>query len=100
MKKTIMQNIRSPNIINKHISCLIKQKMKLFLLFIRNRYKIILKSYADDDFKKLSVKSEIDIQLVKHIFTTYKILSARTYISADELIEFHNSIDRFYKTCK
>ncbi len=84
---------------NDHLA-LAKQKMKLFQLFIRNRYKLTLKTNSDEELKKLSLKSEVKPEQIKHIFTTYRILSLRTSIDANELIEFHKSIDHFYRTCK
>ena len=84
---------------NDHLA-LAKQKMKLFSLFIRNKYKITLKNNSEEELNRLAVKSEINFKEVKHIFTSYKLISSRTHITADELIEFHKSIDHFYHTCK
>ena len=84
---------------NDHLA-LAKQKMKLFLLFVRNKYKLTLKNHSDEEICRLAIKSELNFKDVKHIFTSYKLISSRTQISSDELIEFHKSIDLFYQTCK
>lgn len=84
---------------NDHLA-LAKQKMKLFQLFIRNRYKLTMKNNSEEEMKKLSLKSEVKFADIKHIFTTYRILALRTGIDANELIEFHKIVDQFYRTCK
>ncbi|HAP00560.1 MAG TPA: hypothetical protein DCQ93_01425 [Bacteroidetes bacterium] len=84
---------------NDHLA-LARQKMKLFLLFVRNKYKISLKNFDEPELKKLSIKSQITFDQLKRIFTSYKIVQKQTSISAQELIEFHKIIDHFYKNCK
>lgn len=77
-----------------------EQKMKLFLRFIRERYKIAVQNIDDELIRNLSVVSGINEKKVKAIFALYEGHSKKTNIYVEQLIHFHQAMDHFYKNCK
>jgi hypothetical protein len=76
------------------------QKMKLFLAFIRTRYNLSTKSPDPEFVRKLSIKSQISERKIRSIFEEYKTITNMENITGDQLAEFHNQLDGFYKQCK
>ncbi len=77
------------------------QKMKLFLFFIRNRYYLPTNVADEALMQKICDKSEIPLELIKKIFNKFKLLNIPDFdFTEDQLVEFHQSIDYFYKNCK
>ena len=76
------------------------QKMKLFLAYIREHYKLNTGT-LDEEFKnRLEAKSEIPKELVNLIFRYYENIKSSNFVSENTLIEFHIEMDKFYKNCK
>lgn len=80
---------------------LIIQKMKLFLLFIRNRYYLTTNILDPVLVRAISVKSQIPAEDVDKIFKLYNVYQ-NTVVAVDqnELIAFHKALEHFYKNCK
>ncbi|HXC03700.1 MAG TPA: hypothetical protein VNZ86_03060, partial [Bacteroidia bacterium] len=77
------------------------QKMRLFLLYIRNKYFLPTNVLDDQLMKKLSVKSQVPVEDVQKIFTLYAgFQNTVVDVDQDELIAFHKALDKFYRTCK
>ena len=77
-----------------------EQKMKLFLRFVRERYKIAVHNIDGDFIRNLSIVSSIPETKVKAIFALYNGHSKKTSIYAEQLINFHQAMDYFYRNCK
>lgn len=84
---------------NNHVQ-LSKQKMKLFLGFIRDRYHISTNVVDNKLIEKLVKISEVDKVRVEGIFKRYNSIKNQASINEDQLIFFHQAIDHFYKNCK
>lgn len=76
------------------------QKMKLFLQFIRNRYNIPTNNLNEETLKKISIKSQVPYAQLSGIIEQYQWIESMPEINDHNLIDFHQSIDNFYKTCK
>lgn len=75
-------------------------KMKLFQIFIRNRYFINVNKPDEETIKNISLKSQIQVADIKKIFSEYNRINTPAYVTSEELITFHNLIENFYKNCK
>jgi hypothetical protein len=75
------------------------QKMKVFLAFVRSRYRIQTQ-YLDAGFsQQLSLKSRIPIVSVNEIIERYKFLENLSTADEQILTDFYQSIENFYKNC-
>ena len=84
---------------NNHLK-LEEQKMKLFLNFIRDRYHLPTHNIDDKLIEKLAAVSDVKMDKVKSIFALYKSHSKKGEIFEEQLINFHQAMDYFYKNCK
>lgn len=84
---------------NNHLK-LEEQKMKLFLNFIRDRYHLPTHNIDDKFVSQLSKVSDVTEAKVKSIFSLYQSHAKKTEIFEDQLINFHQAMDYFYKNCK
>ena len=79
---------------------LVKQKMKHFLAFIRNRYQIATNQEEEVIISKIVQKSQIPEKDVSSIFKQASAIQGVAMVSSDTLIFFHQSMERFYQNCK
>lgn len=79
---------------------LAQQKMRLFKSHLRSRYQVSTQLSDDEIVKRISQKAEIDNRVLERIFNKFKVIDATRSISVDDLIEFNNLIDHFYKIAK
>ncbi len=84
----------------KDHSGLIRQKMNLFLSYIRNRYRLSTQTTDQHFIRQLSDRSQLPYREVQTIFDQYDRLKNAEEISHNMLIIFHLSIQRFYKKSK
>lgn len=77
-----------------------EQKMKLFLGFIRERYNLPVHNIDNELIDKLIVVSGVSEQKVKAVFALYESHSKKPEIFEEQLINFHQAMDYFYKNCK
>ena len=75
-------------------------KMKLFLVYVREHYKIQTKILDEQFIQQLAVKSEVSTDLLKKIIDINRNIEASGFLSEEMLISFHNILDQFYKNCK
>ncbi len=78
---------------------LVQQKMKLFLYYLKDKYKISNPEVADF-YTTLSMRSQIPADEIQRIFETYKELENKMQVSDKELLHFHEILNTFYKNCK
>lgn len=75
-------------------------KMKHFIHFIRMKYKVNLQKDMAEKSDQLSLTAGVDKEITTTIFNKYSRISLLENISAQELLEFNASIQKFYKNCK
>ncbi|MBK6446368.1 MAG: hypothetical protein IPF81_14060 [Bacteroidetes bacterium] len=83
---------------NHRVICI--HKMKLFQAFLRSKYFINTYEVDDDTIEKIAVKSTVDKEVIRSIFSQYNWIDKNLDISDQMLINFHQQIEKFYKTCK
>ncbi len=76
------------------------QKMKLFLGFIREHYKLSTKDLNEQFKKQLSVKSEIPLSVIEKIFSIHGNIERSKFTSENTLATFHRKMEGFYLKCK
>jgi len=83
----------------KH-SKLVKLKEKTFLNFIAEHY-YIQTNKADEKFiEKVAIKSNVPKEQIGNIFKSFSKLEKQPEVSDQALIELHQKIENFYKTCR
>lgn len=81
---------------NNHRKLAIK-KMKLFLAYVREHYKLPTKNLDKSFVEQLSSKAEVSPDLIKKIVETHGILTVSNIFTEQMLIAFHQDLDQFYK---
>lgn len=76
------------------------QKMKLWLNFVRERYHLRGVEVDEAFQQKLIAKSEVSEIVVGKIFRWHHDIVESDDIVSQMLIEFHQLIEEFYRTCK
>lgn len=84
---------------NKHYK-LIRLKEKTFLNFIADHYYIISKTPDEKFIEKVAVKSQIEKEKIREIFTLFRKYENVENVSDEELILLHQKIEYFYKKCR
>jgi len=79
---------------------LAKQKFKLWQAFIRDKYRMATREFDVEFEKKLSAKSDVPQADIHAILTQYNLIQNATGIHSHTLIEFHETMEKFYKNCK
>ncbi len=86
---------------SKDNSIIADEIMKMFLLFIKNKYGISIRlNQYDIDVPQLSVKSGISENKISDVFQKSIIANYGDKTDKNNLINFHQSIEYFYKNCK
>ena len=76
------------------------QQMKLLAHHVKTRYNIAINEPDDDLLTKLSTVTELPKDHLTGLFRKYSKIEGMETITEDRLIEFHKSVDYFYKNCK
>jgi hypothetical protein len=76
------------------------QTMKLFLQFVRDRYKLQTRDLHEDFITQLNLRSEVSLEKIKYILEMHSIIEYAPEIQEKALVDFHQQIEYFYKTCK
>jgi len=76
------------------------QKMKLFQNFVRERYQIRGHELDAEFIEKLIAKSEVSPKLIDKILLIHRNITNSKLVTENTLIDFHNLMDEFYRTCK
>lgn len=79
---------------------LVQQKMKLFLNFINERYRIPTQNVDDEFIEKVHLKSEVTADAIQTIFKYYNEIITHHTVSDKDLLKLHQLMDEFYKQCK
>jgi hypothetical protein len=84
---------------NNHRS-LALQKMKQFLFFLRDRYGLNIRELNQEWINEIAKKAEVDPKHITYIARQYQNIGDAATINDKTLIDFHHSIETFYKQCK
>lgn len=95
-----VQTIGRMHYLSKDAGNLVKQKMKLFLFHVKEKYRIQVHEINDAFYEKLSMHAQLPVADIKHIFATYSYLENQNTVSDEDAMDFHNILDQFYKKCK
>lgn len=76
------------------------QMMKLFLQFVRDRYKLQTRDLHEDFMHQLNLRSEVGLEKIKNILELHSKIEYAPEIQEKALVDFHQQIEYFYKTCK
>ncbi|MBC8173215.1 MAG: hypothetical protein H7X71_04840 [Chitinophagales bacterium] len=79
---------------------LVQQQMKLFIQFVKEKYRINIQTVNDEKIQKLSLKSQISIEEIEMIIQTYQELELSGMITDKQLMHFHSLTENFYQRCK
>jgi hypothetical protein len=79
---------------------LIRQKMKLWQAFIRDRYYLPTKELDATFVEKLATHSEVDVGHLNKLLLMYRNIEGSDFVSDQTFIDFHKVLDHFYKNCK
>ena len=80
---------------------LCKQMMRHYLAFVRNKYSLSTLKINEELFSKIASRSKVNIETIRNIFNSFGLIDkTAAEINDKELINFHQSIDSFYKNCK
>ena len=76
------------------------QKIKLFQNHVRHRYQLHGREMDEGFIERLALRTEISKDELTQIVTMSKNIENSTFVSENTLTNFHQLLDRFYKTAK
>ena len=76
------------------------QQMKLFKASVHQFYGVKTLELDRDFVEKLAGKSEIPVETIEELLEQFRQIERSLHISEDQLIEFHQRLDFFYKNRK
>lgn len=79
---------------------LARQQMRLLKGFIRERYQLHTQELDDDFAQRLAAKSEVPRPVIDKILLLDRNIGRSNSLTEHTLIEFHQTIEQFYQTCK
>ena len=78
---------------------LAQEDMRLFLHFIRDRYKIPTRNLDDTFITQLTQQSQVEQDIIKKILLLNTNINSASHITENTLISFHQHIEAFYNNC-
>lgn len=84
---------------NKHRK-LAQQQMKLFLAYVRDRYHLPTRELNDQFTRQLTVRSDVPAELIARILRFHRNIESSGFLSEKSLVDFHRTLESFYKNCK
>lgn len=79
---------------NNHKEMALK-KMNYFLSRIRFEYNLDSSEVNEDFYKRLSIKTGVDLEIIKKLFVKYHYISAKTTVSSEDFLEFCKLLQYF-----
>ncbi len=76
------------------------QKMRLFLIFVRERYHLHTKELNEAFTKGLAVRSDVPEEHITKIINLHRNITSSGFLSDTTLVDFHRLLERFYRECK
>lgn len=76
------------------------QKMRLFLIFVREHYHLPTKELNEQFTKGLAVRSDIPEEHIQKILNLNRNISNSGHLSEETLVDFHRLMEKFYRECR
>lgn len=76
------------------------QQFRLFLSYIRNRYRLSTQQLDEELVKKVTLTSKVEDARVRQIFSDHKKFMEQHGVSMEQLIGFNKALEYFYQNCK
>lgn len=76
------------------------QKMRLFLIFVHERYHLPTKDLNDQFAKGLAIRSDVPEAHIQKILNLNRNISNSGHLSSDTLVDFHRLMEKFYRECR
>jgi hypothetical protein len=77
-----------------------EEKITVFLEFIRSKFQVKTEQVTEDDIKRISRLSGIDVQRIQEVFANIRYIYLSEHLSEAELMHFNRRIENFYKSNK
>lgn len=77
-----------------------RKKMKYFFYFIKSKYNMHLQILTEMTLNRLSERSKVGIEDLKLIAVEFNHIENQSYYNEHRLVDLHNALEKFYKTCK
>lgn len=79
---------------------LVGLQWRLWLGYVRDKYRLSTKNLDDKFIQKLSVKSGISKEAIKEIISEYDSISKQSSINADRMSAYYQLLEAFYQNSK
>jgi hypothetical protein len=76
------------------------QKMRLFLIFVRERYHLPTKELNEQFAMSLATRSSLPQEHIQKILNLHQNISNSSFLSDDTLVNFHRLMEKFYRECR
>ena len=76
------------------------QKMRLFLIFVRERYHLPTKELNEQFAKGLAIRSDVPEEHIYKIVKLNQNIGNSGFLSETTLVDFHRLLERFYRECR
>lgn len=76
------------------------QKMRLLLIFVRERYHLPTKDLNEQFAKSLAIRSNVPEEHINRILNLHRNINDSGFLSEDTLVDFHHLMERFYRECR
>ncbi len=76
------------------------QKMRLFLIFVREHYHLPTKELNEQFVKGLATRSDVPEEHIQKIVNLNRNISSSGHLSEDTLADFHRMMEKFYRECR
>ncbi len=83
---------------NHYQLCL--QKLRLFLQFLRERYRLSAAEPSEEFLEELAAKSRVPRKLIDTIFLMQTNIQSSGKVTEGTLLQLHGLLEEFYRTCK
>ncbi|HEY0655515.1 MAG TPA: hypothetical protein VGD65_20410 [Chryseosolibacter sp.] len=77
-----------------------RKKMKYFFYFIKSKYNMHLQALTEAALNRLAEKSKVGLDDLKTIAVEFNHIENQSYYNEHRLVDLHNALEKFYKTCK
>lgn len=77
-----------------------RKKMKYFYYFIKSKYNMHLQTLTEGNLNRLAEKSKVGLDDLKPIAVEFSHIENQSYYNEHRLVDLHNALEKFYKTCK
>ncbi|MDB5273466.1 MAG: hypothetical protein JWO58_1833, partial [Chitinophagaceae bacterium] len=73
---------------------------RMFRIYVREKYKISIKTNDEHTIKLLSARSKIDEAHIQKLLTTDRYVNTRPAVSNSDVVSYYQKLNYFYLNCK